>query len=622
MSSFRFAAVAATCAALASAHAQTQPNQLAPVVVTATRAPLNLSSVLADVTVIDRSTIERQGFGNLVDLLSRQACVELVRNGGPASSTSLFLRGANIQHTLLLVDGVRVDTQGGNGGAAWESIPLALIERVEIVRGGASALYGSDAVAGVIQVFTRRADGPPRLELGGAVGSLGLAKADLALSGRHHALDYALSAATEVADGFNARPVLNDPSYEPDRDGWRNHSLQGRLGWQVAEGQRLEWLGSLSDIDAGYDAAAKPRAGVDDRSLHDTRIQRLLWASTWSSGLRSELSSGRSRHRYETATNGRSTYLTETEVRQSAAQLSLRRGVHQFNALLERREDSLRNSSLRPATGGQAERSQNALGASWLVSSKGLDAQLHVRHDDDSEFGGVNTGSAALGWGFADGWRVWASAGSAFRAPTLYQVFSEYGPKAGQAALEPERGRNRELGLRWAGSDSEASLTLFDNRIRNLISWDASFVGQCDSSWGCYGNLAAVRLRGASLQGQTNWAGWRIQAGLDWQDPRDLKTDKRLGRRAAKLARLRVERDWQQWTAGAGLQAQGSRWDDHANTRPLGGYALLNLDAGYRINAQTRLQLNVDNALNKGYETAKGFAQAGRTVQLAVRLSL
>ncbi|MFN4115775.1 MAG: TonB-dependent receptor, partial [Inhella sp.] len=181
MSSFRFAAVAATCAALSSANAQTAPNRLDPVLVTATRAPMNLSSALADVTVIDRAAIERQGFGNLVDLLSRQACVELVRNGSPGSSTSLFMRGANTQHTLLLVDGVRVDTQSGGGGAAWESIPLAQIERVEIVRGAASALYGSDAMAGVIQVFTRRADGPPRLELGAAVGGQGLVKADLAL---------------------------------------------------------------------------------------------------------------------------------------------------------------------------------------------------------------------------------------------------------------------------------------------------------------------------------------------------------------------------------------------------------------------------------------------------------
>jgi vitamin B12 transporter len=535
MSSLRLLAVASVCAAVAAAQAQTAPNALDPVLVTGTRSPLQLSRALADVTVIERADIERQGFGNLADLLSRQACIEIVRNGNPGASTSLYLRGANTQHTLLLVDGVRVDAQGGSGGAPWEAIPLAQIERIEIVRGAASALYGSDALAGVIQVFTRKGEGAPSLQAGAALGSLGLVKGDLNLSGRHENLDYALGAAAERADGFNARKVLNDPSYTPDRDDWRSHSLQGRLGWQAAAGQRLEGLFSLSEVDAGYDAAAKPAPGVNDRSVNDTRAARLLWASTWNTDLRSELSGGRSRQRYETLSNGRSSYLTETEVSQWAAQGSWRLGASQLNALLERREDRLVNNGLRADTGGQADRSQNALGLSWLYSHASWDAQLHARHDRDSEFGGVNTGSAALGWRFAPGWRAWASAGSAFRAPTLYQVFSEYGPKAGQAALAPERGRNRELGLRWSGAASELGLTAFDNRIRELISWDGGFVGRCDSPWGCYGNLAKVRLRGVSLQGQTLLAGWRLQAGLDWQDPSDALTGKRLGRRAKQL---------------------------------------------------------------------------------------
>jgi vitamin B12 transporter len=145
MSSLRLLAVASVCAAVAAAQAQTAPNALDPVLVTGTRSPLQLSRALADVTVIERADIERQGFGNLADLLSRQACIEIVRNGNPGASTSLYLRGANTQHTLLLVDGVRVDAQGGSGGAPWEAIPLAQIERIEIVRGAASALYGSDA---------------------------------------------------------------------------------------------------------------------------------------------------------------------------------------------------------------------------------------------------------------------------------------------------------------------------------------------------------------------------------------------------------------------------------------------------------------------------------------------
>src|SRR5574343_189969 len=199
----------------ATVQAQEAPNKLGQVQVTATRSKLDLSQVLADVTVLTRADIERQGFGNLVDLLGRQSCVELVRNGNPGTNTSLFLRGANSQHTLLLVDGVRMDTQSGSGGAAWEAIPLAQIERVEIVRGAASSVYGSDAGAGVIQVFTRKGKRTPTVEIGGGIGSLGLVRGDFSISGAAGDLDYALSLAEEVADGFNIRKVLNDPAYNP-----------------------------------------------------------------------------------------------------------------------------------------------------------------------------------------------------------------------------------------------------------------------------------------------------------------------------------------------------------------------------------------------------------------------
>ncbi|HLO95618.1 MAG TPA: TonB-dependent receptor [Burkholderiaceae bacterium] len=611
--------------AQAQAQAQETPNKLGQVQVTATRSRLDLSQVLADVTVLTRADIERQGFGNLVDLLGRQSCVELVRNGNPGTNTSLFLRGANTQHTLLLVDGVRMDTQSGSGGAAWEAIPLAQIERVEIVRGAASSVYGSDAVAGVIQVFTRKGKRTPTVEIGIGAGSLGLVKGDLSISGAVGDLDYALSLAQEVADGFNIRKVAydpKDPAYMPDTDGWRSHSVNARLGYQLDKGQRLELVNTYSSLDSDYDAAAKPKAGVRDRNVHDTHATRALWSAQWSADWATEASIGDSRERYETLSNSASTYLTETQVRQYTLGSTLKLPVGQFNAVLERREDKLLNSGLMPATGGQAERHQNAVAASYLYSNSSVDAQLHLRHDQDSAFGGINTGTVAAGWRFLPGLRAWASAGTAFRAPTLYQSFSEYCPKPGVAALNPERGRNTELGLNWSQGDSELGLTVYNNRIRDLISWDGSFAANCVSTYGgCYGNLAKVQLRGVSLQGETAIGGLRVQGSLDFQNPRDLATDKLLGRRAKKHGSLRVERTMNQWTGGIQIQAHGSRFDDNANTKPLGGYSLVNLDLGYRVNSHVRLQANIDNAFNKVYETAKGYSQAPRTLFIGVRFT-
>ncbi|MBB2485057.1 TonB-dependent receptor [Mitsuaria sp. WAJ17] len=605
-----------------SAQAQETPNKLGQVQVTATRSKLELSQALADVTVLTRADIERQGFGNLVDLLGRQSCVELVRNGNPGTNTSLFLRGANTQHTLLLVDGVRMDTQSGSGGAAWEAIPLAQIERVEIVRGAASSVYGSDAMSGVIQVFTRKGKRTPTVEIGAGVGSLGLVKGDLSLSGAAGALDYALSLAQEVADGFNIRKVSNDPGYNPDIDGWRTHSVNARLGYQLDAGQRLELVNTYSSLDSDYDASAKPKVGVRDRNVHDTHASRALWSAQWTNDWQTEASLGDSRERYETLTNNASTYLTETQVRQYALGSTIKLPVGQLNAVLERREDKLVNSGLMPATGGQVQRHQNAVGASYLYSNSSIDAQLHLRHDQDSAFGGVNTGTVAAGWRFLPGLRAWASAGTAFRAPTLYQSYSEFGPKPGVAALNPERGRNTELGLNWSQGDSELGLTVYNNRIRDLISWDGSFAAHCVSTYGgCYGNLAKVRLQGVTLQGETQIAGLRMQGSLDFQNPRDLGTDKLLGRRAKKHGSLRLEKTLNQWSGGLQIQAHGSRFDDNANTKPLGGYALVHLDLSYRVNPQVRLQANIDNAFNKDYETAKGYSQAPRTFFVGVRFT-
>ncbi|MCZ8076450.1 MAG: TonB-dependent receptor plug domain-containing protein, partial [Paucibacter sp.] len=310
-----FALTALAALSQAPAMAQTAamgPSKLSSVVVTATRSKLDLNQVLADVTVLTRADIERQGFGNLADLLSRQSCVEIVRNGNPGSSTSLFTRGANTQHTLLLVDGVRMDTQGGSGGPAWEAIPLSMIERVEIVRGAASSVYGSDAVAGVVQVFTRKSTGKPLVDFGAGIGSLGTVKADFNASGLLGDFDYALGLATEYAEGFNIRKVSNDPAYTPDVDGWRNHSLNARLGYQLNRQHRAELVHTTSSTDAAYDASAKPKSGIDDRNLHRTQITRALWSAQWNADLQTELSQGVSTERYETQTNKASTYLTET----------------------------------------------------------------------------------------------------------------------------------------------------------------------------------------------------------------------------------------------------------------------------------------------------------------------
>jgi vitamin B12 transporter len=484
-------------------------------------------------------------------------------------------------------------------------------------------VYGSDAIAGVVQVFTRKAGGKPYVEIGAGLGSLGSAKADLSVSGSSGQLDYALTLANEASDGFNARPS-SDPLYTPDIDNWRNHSVSARLAWNLNDAHRLEVLSMQSHSNAGYDASAKPKPGVDDRSINDNLSARAQWTAKWSDQWQSELSVGHATDRYETTP---SVYLTETQTRSYTLHNSLKLGPGQLNLQLERREDRLISSGLLLGSNGKATRHQDAVGAAYLLSQDNWDAQVHLRHDKDSEFGGINTGTLAAGFRFTPQWRVWASAGSAFRAPTLYQSFSQYGPKPGSPKLKAERGRNREAGISYGAGSDELTLTAYSNQVRDLISWDAQFVANCPPSknpqpWdGCYGNLAKVNLKGVSLKGATDLGGLRVSGSVDWQSPKDAKTGLRLGRRAAKHASLRVDKVLGPWAMGAQLQVSGMRFDFNDNKTRLGGFALLNLDVQYEVNSQLRLVANLDNAFNRAYQTAGGYAQAPRTVFVGLRYS-
>lgn len=598
------------------AQAQTSSNRLDQVVVTATRAPQRLGDVLADLTVITRADIERQAFGSLADLLRNSGCVEMVRNGSPASNTSLFLRGADTRHTLVLLDGVRIDSQASSG-ASWQGIPLAQIERVEVLKGPASAIYGSDAIGGVVHIISRRGKSTPRVDLGAAIGNMNTRKLDAAISGGGSSFDYALTVAGERSDGFNATTTESAFSYVPDIDGWRSHNATLRLGTTLDARHRLELLALDSHVDGQYDASrSKPL--VDDHAIQDTRATRLGWSAQWSDKLRTELSVGEGRDRYETQP---SPYLTETVLRDVALLGSyVLDADQQLNFQIERREDRLNNSSL--VSGGREKRHQNALALGYLYKTERLNAQLHLRQDDDSQFGGVSTGTLAAGYKLADGLRLMGSVGNAFRAPSLYQRGSVYGPdlgKPGVKALDAERGRNIEIGLRYDTPTFDIAATAYRNRISNLIVFGAA--GSCNSAFGCYENVSQARLQGLNLAAGLQLGAVRVSATLDLQSPKDASTGLLLARRAKTFGTLRADTRVSDWTLGAAVQASGQRWDNAANTRQLGGYALLNLDAQYALSKQLRLQLNLDNAFDRSYQTAYSFAQAPRTVFVGLRYS-
>ncbi|EER61977.1 TonB-dependent receptor [Acidovorax delafieldii 2AN] len=573
-------------------------------VVTATRTEQPLSDLVADVSIVDRETIEASGATGLADVLARIPGIEITRNGGVGNASSVFLRGAESRFTAVYIDGVRIDSQS-TGGAQWEQIPLSQIDRIEVLRGPAAAVYGSDAIGGVVQLFTRKGEGPARPYVGVGVGSQGTRKIEAGVSGAAGlggAFDYSLGLAREISDGFD---VKTSGVHNPDRDGYRSTSGNARLGLRINAQHRLDATLLASRMNSGYDNfsynAAQP---ADDRNLNRLRTAGLTWTAQWSDAYSTRVSVTDSANRYETTP---SPYLTETRLRGYLWQNDFRWGVHRFSAALERREDDLQNNPI------DRGRSQDALALGYGLNTGRHTVQVNVRHDSDSEFGGKDTGSASYGYAFAPNWRATASVGTAFRAPTLYHRFSEYGV----ATLQPETSHNAELGVRYAQERSSFSVVAYRNRVSNLISFVGA--GTCASSFGCYANTARAKYEGVTLAGSYHLSGVQLHGSLDLQNPRDLDTGKQLARRAKRHATLGADTRIANWTVGAEVQASGRRFDTVANTNVLGGYALFNLYASTRIARDYTLLARVDNLADKDYQLARGYATPGRTLYVGVK---
>ncbi|MEO5795536.1 MAG: TonB-dependent receptor [Rhodoferax sp.] len=573
---------------------------LQEVVVTATRVAQPVSDLVADVTIIDSDAIQRSGAASVADVLARVPGIEISRTGGPGANTSVFLRGAETRFTAVYLDGVRIDSQA-TGGASWNTIPLAQIDRIEVLRGPASAVYGSDALGGVIQLFTKRGEGGVAPFVGVGLGTYGTRKLNAGVSGASGGLDYSLGFAGERSNGFNSLLVAGA---NPDDDGYRSQSGNARVGLQIQPGQRLEATALASKMNAQYDDQFGSPT-TDDHATSKLRALGLNWSAKWSDVYSTQLAVTDSRDTYATRP---SVYDTETRLRGYLFQNEFHFGTHRVTAALERKQDHLVND---PIDSGRHEDAL-ALGYGWQQQAHTL--QLNVRHDKDSEFGGHNTGSVAYGYAFTPQWRGTASAGTAFRAPTLYQRFSEYGA----ASLQPETSHNTELGLRYAAGPDSLGLVAYRNTFSNLISFVGA--GPCASPYGCYANTARAQSQGVTVSGGTRLGPVNLQASADFQNPRDLDNGQQLARRARRHATLGADTTLAGWTVGGALQFSSKRfeYDYLGNATVLGGYTLVGLNASTHLAPEWTLLARVDNLANKTYQTANTYASAGRSVYVGV----
>lgn len=621
MSSLRSLLFCITASGLHCALADVADIQADKVLVTATRSAQTADSSLAAVSVITRADIERTQATDVVQLLRDYAGVDVARTGGAGQQTSVFLRGTNSNHVLVLIDGIRAASPA-TGLYNWATLPLSQIERIEVVRGPRAVLYGSDAIGGVIQIFTRKADG---LSARAELGAYRTRALQAGIGGGDQRVNYSINAATRRADGFSATNPGAGYYYDPDRDAYSNRSLSAKLSAALPQDGKIAFnvLHSAADIgqDPGNMAALNDLFGA---SLSTSPTAN--WTQTLTLGLARDRQDTRQPYFNTNVDTQRWSADWQNEWEPISGQL-LVLGLTHTN-------DTGSTFDIDSATTVYDRSSHNdAAFAEWQFKLDGNSFQISARQDRHSSFGTHNTAQLAWGRDFSKAWRSYASYGSAFKAPDLNDLFHPGYPNyaypgnpcdpslypvtfPGNPNLAPETSRSAELGLIWRPVNaSELRASLFDNRIAGLI----------DAGTTCpfaLTNIGHANTRGLEVAHNLNFDSWQLQTNATLQQARNTDTGTELLRRPKRKLTLQLAHDLSQ---GVSLSAEGVFVGPHQDfdnitygTVRVGGYSLMNLMLRYRLAAQWSIEGRLDNVFDKRYEVVSGFNTPGRGLFMAI----
>ncbi len=600
--------------AISAGMAHAEPNiaasRLNEVIVTATRAEESIDDTLASVTVITRADIERLQAQSTQDLLSQTVGISVANNGGQGKITTLFIRGAEADQNLILVDGVRMGSTTA-GIAALQDIPLDQIERIEIVRGPRSALYGADALGGVVQLFTRKPtpDSSWRPELSVGAGSHDTQRAAASLGGGNDrayvriGMNHLETSGTNSCAGFGAPIFVGCFTDEPDRDGYRNTSASLRGGVTIGAATDLEAFALLSEGRAEYDGSFGNVAEFEQRTVGASLRQPLRGA--WS--LRAQL--GHAEDDTNNLSDGATVSFFDT-ARTSASVLvdgalaqntTLTAGIDYLDDRVT--SDTEYVESARYTVGAFAQARWAPGRQEWLLST---------RFDDNEQFGSEVTGSLAWGLEITPQWRLTASGGTAFKAPTFNEL---YFPNFGNPALQPETSRAFETSVRYAAGATRATLTVYENRIEDLIGFDSNFAPV---------NIDATRIRGLEAEAKLQYRVLDIGLLAEWLDPENRSgafAGNVLPRRARERARIELGAPVGPARIGVVGQFTGERYDNLANTRRLGSYATVDLLGEWRMRADLLVQARLSNAFDRQFATAAFYPQPGREFFVTLRFT-
>ena len=583
--------------------------ELNPVVVSATRIEQPLSEVLSSVSVITRQDIEKSQAPSLADLLQGEAGFEFGRNGGPGSTTSFFLRGQNSINVVLLIDGVRSQVDG-IGALQVTDMPLAQIERIEILRGNASALYGDAAVGGVISVWTRQGKGEPAAYGSVTLGSRNTYGIHAGMGGTVNDLSFNVQGGRSGSDGFSAMNPSMNARVNPDNDGYSKEYVSAKLDKKVNAdfnmGLRLQSTRAKADFDSGSSFSGDKPSDINVLKSHNDQAAlyaRKAITDHWVSALDFAHSS----LGYENTKNG----ILLNDGTLKGTQDALR----WFNTVQARTQSSfifgidksIDHYSASGSYGYGMRREGMGYFAGltekmdrWTFQANARRDQIQLSRTDDYGTVGsvqnINSGLLGLGYALTPSWRLTATVSTGFRAPTAYEVSTN-------TQVKSENYASKEVGVSYVAGDALARLVYFQTDTRDAIDYDKNYravnIGQTDN-------------KGLEASLRSQWMGNNINVSMVNQDPRNVTLGMPQARRAKTYGSFDISRPLAGYDIGAKLYASGERKDSPYSSTLLGGYAVWSFYASRKIDERWTARLRLENAFDKSYQLASGYNTPGR----------
>ena len=569
------------------------------IIVTATRTPTRYNQLIPDVTVVDRTKMQEYGpQAPITDVLANEPGVTVKSSGGMGGQSSVFIRGASNNQSVLLVDGLRVSSVA-NGGPAWAYIPMQQIGKMEIVRGPTSSSYGSDAIGGVIQLFTRKGEGPTKYYADAGYGTYGTSAETIGVEGSKEGFSYSIYGGNTHSLGL---PSYTNASnyFNPNSAALLNSSASTRLAYTIAQGQEIGASVLYGNGNNSYTESRSIKTQNQQLTVASLYTQNKIledWQSTIRIGqsvdnLRNYLAGGSSDNNFRSVQN---------QIQwQNNLKLPVGNGMLAYEYLEQKLDSNIVYSA--------ASRNINSVQAGWNGDWGRNLFQLNVRNDNNSQFGNATTGSIGYGYFIMPSVRATASWGTGFRAPTfneLYWQASDPWGFRGNSNLAPERSQNTEGGIRYDDGTQKFGIIYYYNRVKNLIQTVEYYV---PAYYSTAENVSNAVLQGLTASYGGKILGLDIATSYDYQDARNTTSGTFLAYRPANFGSMTVSKNAERWNLGGQMQVSGSQQSNPSgdlgnNNLTMGGYTLFNVFGSVNLIRDVSLFVRGNNIFNRQYTT-------------------